>query len=258
MTGTTGLAGDPIRYAEPVMGTVVSIHVCAGSVPRPAVYVALAEARRRLHRADAVFSTWKPQSPMSRLRRGETAVDDNPPEMATVLDRCALARELSGGWFDPWAAPGGVDPTGLVKGWAAGRARDALVDAGVEAAMVSAGGDVATFGERSAGGAWRIGVQNPFDRATLVGVVRSPGAVATSGTYERGRHVFDPFTGRPAGSVASATVTGPHLDLADALATGLLAGGDAVIERLAAVAGYEGMIVRADGTVAATAEFPWA
>ena len=39
--------------------------------------------------------------------------------MAEVLrPPAAQARDASGGWFDPWAMPGGYDPTGLVKGWA--------------------------------------------------------------------------------------------------------------------------------------------
>ena len=86
------------------------------------------EARRRaearLRWVDDVFSTWKPESPVSRLRRGEIGLGDAPPEVAEVLELCRRAREASDGWFDPWAMPGGVDPTGLVKGWAVERALD--------------------------------------------------------------------------------------------------------------------------------------
>ncbi|HWE55834.1 MAG TPA: FAD:protein FMN transferase [Acidimicrobiales bacterium] len=252
----TELAEDLIRHAEQVMGTVVSIHVRPGPVPPDQVWRALAEARHRLHRADAVFSTWKSESPMSRLRRGEITLSEAPAEMASVLDRCSTAKEWSAGWFDPWAAPAGVDPTGLVKGWAAHQSLRALADAGVEAAMVSAGGDVATFGERAPARPWRIGVQNPFDRATIAAVVESPGAVATSGAYERGHHVFDPFRGTAADHLASATVTGPELDLADALATGLLAGGRPVMERICERDGYQAMVIGLDGTITATAGFP--
>ncbi len=252
----TPTADDLIRRAEPGMGTVVSIHVRPGAVPLDDVYLAMAETRARLHRADAVFSTWKPYSPVSRLRRGELALTDAPADVAEVLGRCAQARDLSGGWFDPWAAPGGVDPTGLVKGWAAARAMAALREAGVPAAMVSAGGDVAVFGERAPGRPWRIGIQNPFDPTTVVAVAEPPGAVATSGSYERGLHVFDPFTGHPASAVASATVTGPALDLADALATGLLAGGDDALTHVRAVDGYEALLIRHDGSMERTPGFP--
>lgn len=248
--------GDLIRRAVPVMGTVVSIHVHAGEAGRARAFLGLARARSELQRADAVFSTWKPDSPMSRVRRGELGVADAPAELAEVLDRCRLAGEMSGGWFDPWAAPGGVDPTGLVKGWAAARAADALGQAGVAGAMVSAGGDVALTGVPRPGGRWRIGVQNPFDRATVVTIAHPPGAIATSGCYERGHHLYDPFTGEPASAVASATVTGPELDLADALATALAVGGTRALPWVRAQAGYEALLVGHDGAVSRTDGFP--
>ena len=79
-----------------------------------------------LHEADGVFSTWKSHSPLSRLRRGELTIGEVPTAVLDVLDECRTARRLSRGWFDPWSLPGGVDPTGLVKGWAAQRALDPL------------------------------------------------------------------------------------------------------------------------------------
>ena len=238
------------------MGTIVSFHIRAGTAGAANAFLALAEARAELHRADAVFSTWKEDSPMSRIRRGELAVADAPRDVTVVLDRCRLALDISGGWFDPWAAPGGVDPTGLVKGWAAARAMDALARAGVAAAMVSAGGDVAVLGEPQAGRPWRIGVQNPFDRGTVVAVVQPQGAIATSGCYERGRHLYDPFTGEAAAAVASATVTGPDLDLADALATALAVGGERALPWVEGQAGYEALLIRHDGSTLRTDGLP--
>lgn len=255
-TGEAGVTADEvIRRAEPVMGTVVSLHVRAGAAPARAVYLAIAEARDRLHRADAVFSTWKSESPLNRYRRAEMALEDGPPEMAAVLARCEEARARSGGWYDPWAAPGGFDPTGLVKGWAASRALDALREAGAAAAMVNAGGDVGVFGRPGPARRWRIGIQNPFDRATVVAVVEPETAVATSGCYERGPHIYDPFRRCAAAAVASATVTGPELDLADALATGLVAGGLAALDRVVGFDGYEAFLICHDGSQRATPGF---
>jgi FAD:protein FMN transferase len=234
---------------------VVSFDVRPGNADPGEVFLALAEARRRLHRADAVFSTWKEDSPMSRLRRGEIGIGDAPAEMGVVLERCELAKEASGAWFDPWAMPGGVDPTGLVKGWAAMQALDALVDASVEGAMVSAAGDIAVCGEPERARPWRIGIQDPWNRWGLLGVVEVRGAVATSGTYERGLHVLDPHTGGPALGAVSATVLGPELDIADALATGLVAGGVAALEHVALLEGYEALVVGPDGSRTATPGF---
>ena len=74
------------------------------------------------------------------------------------------------------------------------------------------------------------------------------GAVATSGTYERGAHLVDPHTGQPGCRAASATVTGPSLAMADALATALAVGGDAALEAVEGLAGYAGYLIRPDGT----------
>jgi len=235
------------------MGTAVSFVVPTREMPAPEARDALKEACRILHEADAVFSTWNPDSPMSRLRRGELALDDAPPVLREVLGECELARELSGGWFDPWAMPGGVDPTGLVKGWAAQRALEELRDAGLAAAMVNAGGDIACFGERP----WRIGVRHPLDAEQLVCVAEVDGAIATSGGYERPGELLDPRTGEAAEALLQATVIGPDLALADAWATALVVLGEDGLE-MAAECGYEAVVVTADGRMLASAGFPLA
>jgi thiamine biosynthesis lipoprotein len=193
---------------------------------------------------------------MSRLRRGELALRDAPPEMLEVLVACASARELSGGWFDPWALPGGVDPTGLVKGWAAERAAAELARWGVTAALVNAGGDIVTFGERAPGHPWQVGIRDPRRAHRVDAVVPVSGAIATSGAYERPGEVLDPHTGRPAQRLRAATVVGPQLGLADALATGLLAAGPDGLEHVAAVPGYSARIVGPAGVVRLTPGFP--
>ena len=77
-------------------------------------------------------------------------------------------------------------------------------------------------------------------------------AVATSGPYERGAHLIDPATGRPASRAASATVTGPSLALADALATAVAVGGDEALALVAGLPGYAGYLIRPDGSEADT------
>jgi thiamine biosynthesis lipoprotein len=251
-----------IRVPEAVMGTVVSFSMHAPGVDSEKMWTAVAEARRVLHDADAVFSTWKPHSPLNQLRRGEIRLGQCAPEVGEVLALCAWAREQSGGWFDPWALPGGVDPTGLVKGWAAARALEVLQRAGVPAAMVSAGGDVATFGhpDDDPRRPWRIGITHPWHRQGLAAVVevRGAGAVCTSGTYERGAHLVDPSTGQPGARSVSATVVGPDLALADALATGVAVGGDEALAAVDRLAEYEAWLIRPDGSSAATAGWQFA
>lgn len=258
MTQTIATTADVIfRHAEPVMGTVVSFDVRPRGLAYERTRAALALACDVLHRADDVFSLYRADSPLSRLRRGELTLADCPPEVSTVLALCAQARELSDGWFDPWSLPGGVDPTGLVKGWAAGRAAQVLQDGGIGAGMVNAAGDIVVFGRPSPASMWRVGVRSPDSRDHLLCIVDADGAVATSGSYERGDHVRDVRTGGPAGAALSATVCGPDLAIADALATGMLAAGEAGFDAVTH-AGYEALTALPGGGVAHTRGFPLA
>ena len=248
------------------MGTVVSLAIREAATAEKAtesreteIGAAASRAIAVLHHVARVFSTWRPDSPVSRLRRGEIELDAAPPEVARVLQLCRRAREASGGWFDPWALPGGVDPTGLVKGWAAELALAELRKAGAAAAMVNAGGDIAVFGEAEPGQPWRIGIRHPLVADRLLTVVTLGGhdrAVATSGSYERGLHVLDPSAGGPAQTLLATTVVGPDLAFADALATGLLASGGKALARIAGLRGYSALVVEQDGTGRTTLGFP--
>jgi thiamine biosynthesis lipoprotein len=241
------------------MGTVVVIDLFdeLGVDPDAAIWP-LRRCVEELHHADRVFSTYKDQSPLSRLRRGEIALGEAPPEVTEVLDLCRQVKEMTRGWFDPWAMPGGVDPTGLVKGWAAQRALEWLREAGLDGAMVNAGGDIATFGGPAPDEPFRIAVVRPSDRLSVAEVVEVRGAIATSGTYERGAHLIDPATGETASALASATVVGPDLAIADALATALCVGGDAVTPLFEALDGYEWLTVGHDGSRRVSDAFPLA
>ena len=68
---------------------------------------------------DKKFSTFKSDSEVSRIRRGELRIEDASPEMKLVWNKCLELRDLTQRAFDPWAVEGGFDPSGFVKGWAA-------------------------------------------------------------------------------------------------------------------------------------------
>ncbi len=230
------------------MGTVASFQVVPGSSCTVEEAETAVEASVQLLReADTVFSSWAPESPMSAVRSGARPLEQAPPEVAEVLSLCREARELSGGWFDPWAMPGGVDPTGMVKGWAVERALGPLAAADVGSALVNAGGDVAFLGRPPTGERWRVGIRHPWRADAFACVLGVVGSIATSGCYERGSHLIDP-RGASIVAAASATVTGPSLALADALATALAVGGTGVLELLRRLDGYEGYLVHIDGS----------
>jgi FAD:protein FMN transferase len=232
------------------MGTVAAF-----TSPDPLPPEVVRAASRVLHEADRVFSTWNADSPLSKLRSGRAGPDQLDPadsaHIAEVLERCRLARELTGGAFDPWALPGGVDPTGLVKGWATARALKAFTASGVTTVMINVGGDIAVAGRPDAR-PWRVGIRHPGQPQGLSAVVEVTAAIATSGDYERPGQLIDPTTGRTARVAASATVTGPDLDLADALATGLAVGGHPVLGAIDELPAYEAFLITDSGRHYAT------
>jgi thiamine biosynthesis lipoprotein len=201
----------------------------AGSGPGRAAWDAVLA---QLHEVDRVFSTYRSDSVISRLGRGELALDACPPEVAEVLALGRAAEEQSGGAFSvslPTAKGRRLDPSGVVKGWAAERASRFLADLDDTDFCLSAGGDVVCHTASPERAPWRIGVEHPHDPASLVAVVpvRS-GAVATSGTVHRGAHLVDPRTGRVPQGVASVTVVADSLTWADIDATaGFVHGVDA-------------------------------
>lgn len=240
-----------------VMGTVVSFLVATEEPEAGRLDEAIGDACDELDRLDAIFSTWREDSALSRLRRGELALGHAPPEIGDVLELCSLARQASAGLFDPWAMPGGVDPTGLVKGWAVERAAGILAAAGLAAGLVNGGGDIATFGEAEE--PWRIGIQHPWRDDAIARLLEIHGgeSIATSGRYQRGDHLVVPrgaARGR-AGYVASASVRGPSLAMADALATALSVGGPGALDLLDSLGSYEGYRILADGSEEETAYF---
>src|SRR4051794_1804480 len=232
--------------AEEVMGTVASLDV-RGREPAPAV---IEDCFRWLHHADGTFSTYRPDSEVCRYDRGE--VDEPSPELRWVLERCDALKRATGGAFDAYAT-GRFDPSALVKGWAVQRAADALYAAGVRDFSLGAGGDVVVRGEPSPGSRWRVGVQHPEDRDALAAVVElCDGAVATSGSYERGAHIV----GSVAGEVRSVAFGGPDLGPADAYSTAAFAMGADGPRWTARLHGYEAMTILADGRVLRTPGFP--
>ena len=218
---------------------------------------AIDEAFSWFRTVDAVFSTYKDDSEISRLNRGELARDDASEYVRWVLDECERLREETGGYFDARVgANGGVDPSGLVKGWSVDRAGEILESGGATTFSIYAGGDILTRGYPEPERSWRVGIQHPYVRHGIAAVVRSNDlALATSGQYERGEHVLDPHTGAAPEGVLSVTITGPVLGTADAYATAAFAMGTDGPPWTTTLDGYEAMTILADHTVLTTVGF---
>jgi thiamine biosynthesis lipoprotein len=205
-----------------------------------------------LRRVDATFSTYRPDSAISRLNAGTVALRDAAPQVRHVLDRCEDLRGRTRGSFDV-RARGPLDPSAFVKGWAIEAVAAMLGAAGARNLCVHAGGDVCVRGERAPGQPWRVGIQHPWQRNRVAAVLRTRGlAVATSGAYERGRHIVDPRTRRAPRGVASVTVLGPDLATADAYATAAFAMGAEGPAWTAGLDDYDALSILADGRVLST------
>jgi len=228
------------------MGTVVTFQI---HTPAPAgrVEAALGEAVGWLHWVDGTFSTYKFDSEVNRFDRGELPEKAASDELREVVALCRRMWEETEGFFDAWVA-GRFDPSGVVKGWSIDRASALLISRGVTDHLIDAGGDLLMRGRPASGGDWCVGVRHPAVPGAYCAALRlGEGAVATSGTYERGLHVMDPYSGEPAEELLSATVVGPELTTADAYATAALAMGARAPSWLGRLEGYEAQVVTPEG-----------
>ena len=218
-----------LRKQFPVWGTIVDVDIASPLVSEEALNQGMQQVIDFCKQVDSDFSTYIDTSWVTRLRTHQVEITSCPPSVQEVWQLCLQAKHLTDGAFDPWAVEGGFDPSGLVKGWAADKCADLLVSLGIEHVQVNAAGDLSVRGGFFDGVVkpWRIGVVNPDNRAEVVETFEiSDGAIATSGTYERGAHINDPYTGLIAIGAKSATVVGPLGWLCDALATALVVAGE--------------------------------
>ncbi|MFI6657958.1 FAD:protein FMN transferase [Streptomyces sp. NPDC050523] len=237
-----------MRRVEQVMGFPVSLRVDDEGVPEEAGDAVFGWLRQ----VDARFSPFRPDSEVSRHGRGESARHELSEELAEVLDLCEHYRIATGGAFDVRLPGRGLDPCAVVKGWSVQRAAELLRSAGARSFVINAGGDVV-----ASGGPWRVGVRHPEHADRLCTVLElTDGAVATSARYERGDHILDARTGRPATGLLSMTVLAPTLTEADSVATAAYAMGVEGIGWAASLAGCEVFAVDGDGQVLRTEGFP--
>lgn len=251
---------------EQIMGMPILIDVRDREVAPEALDRAFAWFRE----VDARFSTYKPESEICRLNRGELQLAEAHADVREVIARCEELVAETGGFFDIRAplrsadravrAPSAwqpVDPSGLVKGWSVMRAAHILEGEGACNFAINAGGDIVARGRPVPEPRWRFGIQHPLlrDQVAAVVEVRSQ-ALATSGAYERGTHIVDPHTGQPPRGVLSVTICGQDLATVDAYATAAYAMGEAGPAWTARLAGYEAMTIMADQTVLSTMGFP--
>lgn len=206
---------------------------------------------------EKTFSPYRPASETSRINNGLLRVEDASEEMQTVLRLAEKTRVETNGYFDV-NRNGVFNPVGIVKGWAVYQAAELLRGAGIWDFCIDAGGDVQLSGLNNSGQFWRVGIRNPFAPREIVKFLRlSDMGIATSGTYVRGQHIYDPFaaSGDTIDEIVSLTVLGPNVYEADRFATAAFAMGPAGIEFIERQAGLEGYMIGKNGVATMTSGF---
>ncbi|WP_425535529.1 FAD:protein FMN transferase [Streptomyces aureus] len=237
-----------MRRVEHVMGFPVSLRVDDADVPERAADAVFAWLRE----VDERFSPFRPGSEVACHGRGELARHELSEDLVEVLDLCEHYRRATGGAFDVRPPGRGFDPCAVVKGWAVQRGAQLLRAAGARRFCLNAGGDVVV-----SGGPWRVGVRHPEHADMLCTTLElTDGAVATSARYERGDHIVDGRTGRPATALLSVTVTAATLTEADPIATAAFAMGPEGIDWAASQPGCEVFAVLPGGRVLRSEGFP--
>jgi thiamine biosynthesis lipoprotein len=249
-----GCAEDRIhRRVEHIMGMPISLALRGRHASSDAAEQAWDAVIKQLREVDVIFSTYRDDSIINRLDRGELLIDECPPVVAEVLNLGRQAeRQTDGAFSINLPTVDGRrrhDPSGVVKGWAVQRAAGFLDALDETDYCLSAGGDLVCHTADRVRPAWRIGIENPYATMSLIAVVpiRS-GAVATSGTAHRGRHLIDPRTGQHPIGVASATVIADSLTWADIDATAAYVQGRHAVRWLGTRQIRGALIVWADGT----------
>jgi FAD:protein FMN transferase len=237
------------------MGTMAVVELY-DDLPDPKAQRLADEVFAWLHEVDARFSTYKQDSEVNCLQRGEIRLSECSADLRYVLDQCADIWQHTDGYFDVYAT-GRLDPSGYVKGWSVQVASQRLIAAGAVNHFIEAGGDLQMRGRPAPGEQWQVGIRHPWERDKICWLLHGTDlAVATSGSYERGQHIINPRTGAPEDALRSVTVVGRDLALADAYATAAVAMGRAGLSWLAQLADHECAVVTEDGRALYSAGLP--
>ena len=159
-----------------------------------------------------------------------------------------------------------IDLGGIAKGYGIDQALAIIQAHGIQHVLVNAGGDIRSTGAKPDGTPWRIGIQHPRENGLLGVVELRDAAITTSGDYERFfvhddvryHHLFDPRTGMPARGCQSVTILTNTAEAADVYSTAVfIMGPEQGLAFVEDHAELEGMIVRADGSIATSSGFTY-
>jgi thiamine biosynthesis lipoprotein len=242
-----------MRATKDIMGMPITVDIADAL----ATEEGLEEVFSYFIAVDKRFSTYKPESEIMRINRGELVKEECSDDMREIFKLAEKTKKETGGYFDIKKSDGTLDPSGVVKGWAILNAAEMLRLRGFEDFYVDAGGDIASNGKNAEGEEWNVGIRNPFNRDQIVKVIYPRGSgVATSGTYIRGQHIYDPHAPNAViDDIVSLTVIGPDVLEADRFATAAFAMGMKGLEFLERLPGFEAYAIDPQGIATMTSGF---
>jgi thiamine biosynthesis lipoprotein len=240
-----------MKQLQLLMGMPITVEILDASATEADIERVFAYFRS----IDETFSTYKEESEISKINRGELAEEEYSDAVKTILALSEQTRQETQGYFDI-ERDGLIDPSGIVKGWAIFQAAQMLKEAGLVNFYIDAGGDIQVAGTKN-GNPWRVGIRNPFKRNENVKVLSiTDKGVATSGTAIRGQHIYNPYQSqRPIQDIVSLTVIGPNVYEADRFATAAFAMGKRGIYFIEQLAGFEGYMIDSSGRATYTSNF---
>ncbi len=203
------------------------------------------------------FSPYKATSETTRINEGILRPSDCGEDMRTIVRLAEQTRLETNGYFDVFKN-GMFNPVGIVKGWAVHNASEMLRKEGVWDFFVDAGGDIQLSGLNDEQEYWVVGIRNPFNPQEVIKILRlSDIGIATSGTYVRGQHIYNPLSSkdRPTDEIVSVTVLGPNVYEADRFATAAFAMGLEGIHFIEELPGFEGYLIDKTGMATMTSGF---
>jgi thiamine biosynthesis lipoprotein len=241
-----------MRETRFLMGMPVTVEV--GSASTAALIDKVFDYFERIDRR---FSTYRADSEITAINHGDIPFVDCSGEMMEVLALAEQTKNQTDGYFDVRTPDGSLDPSGIVKGWAIRNAAGIVQRAGVSDFFIEAGGDIQSSGRNPSGLDWSVGIRSPFKSDEIIKIVYPRGrGVATSGTYVRGQHIYNPHgIGGPIQDIVSLTVVGADVLEADRFATAAFAMGRDGILFIEQKPGLEGYVVEANGRATLTTGF---
>lgn len=239
-----------MKQTRLIMGMPITVEVVDGAKEDD-----LAAVFAYFTEVDGRYSTYKTGSEISRINRGLPR-ERWSAEMKHVVKLCEETKQQTDGYFDI-AHIGKLDPSGLVKGWSIQNAAGILRRHGFKNFYIEAGGDIQTAGQSADTQPWRVGIRSPFNVDEIVKTIQLSGsAIATSGTYVRGEHIYNPHDGyKPANAIASLSVIGPNIYDADRFATAAFAMGGQGIRFIESLRDLEGYMIDTKGLATMTSGF---